>query len=314
MKIQDYIKKFFGSNRNVLLKNTNTFADLAFNAMPFGKTLFISCVEMVTDLINDVTFTLQRGDKDRFNSFVAFVNNYGEFVLNKIYNDGFVVLADTPAGICVLNSSEYTQQTNGTETIIKPNNPKLDIIVLKSQTFATHGVSDFVLCTPFIKYLDNILSASNSTAERMGVLVVMTPKNPNNAPVTAVLSEEQKKELEKEIQTEYGALRRQNTIAILPREMNTNTISLASLDLKVLDKVKMAVLAIAGKLKVPANQVPLIDAMSSKSLSNGGELKEGDFAKYQTFERLLNKTFIALANAMLLKVDYQIYNKPQRNV
>jgi hypothetical protein len=96
--------------------------------------------------------------------------------------------------------------------------------------------------------------------------------------------------------------------------MNTNTISLASLDLKVLDKVKMAVLAIAGKLKVPANQVPLIDAMSSKSLSNGGELKEGDFAKYQTFERLLNKTFIALANAMLLKVDYQIYNKPQRNV
>jgi hypothetical protein len=49
-------------------------------------------------------------------------------------------------------------------------------------------------------------------------------------------------------------------------------------------------------------------------LSNGGELKEGDFAKYQTFERLLNKTFIALANAMLLKVDYQIYNKPQRNV
>jgi hypothetical protein len=120
--------------------------------------------------------------------------------------------------------------------------------------------------------------------------------------------------LEKDLQNEYGALKKQNTIVVLPREMNVSTLSLASIDLKVQEKVKMAVLVIAGKLKVPANQIPLIDAMSSKSLSNGGELREGDFNKYQTFERLLNKTLIQLANAMLLKVDYTIYNKPVRNV
>jgi hypothetical protein len=94
--------------------------------------------------------------------------------------------------------------------------------------------------------------------------------------------------------------------------MNVQTLSLASMDLKVSEKVKIAILAIAGKIKVPANQVPLIDAMSSKSLSNGGELREGDFNKYQTFERLLNKTFIRFAEELRLQVDYTIYNKPLR--
>jgi hypothetical protein len=114
------------------------------------------------------------------------------------------------------------------------------------------------------------------------------------------------------MQNEYGALRKQNTLMVLPREMNVSTLSLANIDIKVQEKVKLAILAIAGKIKIPANQVPLIDAMSSKSLSNGGELKEGDFSKYQSFERLLNKTFIRLAEDMHIRVNYTIYNKPIR--
>ena len=76
----------------------------------------------------------------------------------------------------------------------------------------------------------------------------------------------------------------------------------------------MAVLAICDRMKVPANQVAIIDANSSKSLSNGSELREGDFNKYQSFERLLNRTFVQMAQAYGMTVDYTIYNKPIRTI
>lgn len=312
MKIINNIRRFFGRDKNVLFNYAqNTFADLSLDRMPFGDTIFTSCVELLTDLLNDVQFSFTSGSRDNYNSFIAFVNNWGEVCLINLFKQGFVVIGNTPAGLRLLNENEYSINSFGNTLQVVSD---VDTFVIKSQTYATTGKSDYALCLPYIKYLDNILSASNSASERLGVLAIMTPKNPNSAPISAILNAEQKKELENELQTEYGALRKQNTIVVLPREMNVSTLSLASIDLKVQEKVKMAVLVIAGKLKVPANQIPLIDAMSSKSLSNGGELREGDFNKYQTFERLLNKTFIQLANAMLLKVDYSIYNKPVRNV
>lgn len=312
MEILNNIRRFFGRDKNVLFNYAqNTFADLSLNRMPFGDTIFTSCVELLTDLLNDVQFIYTSGSRDNFNSFIAFVNNWGEICLINLFKQGFVVIGNTPAGLRLLNENEYSINSYGNTLQVNAN---VDCFVIKSQTYSTTGKSDYALCLPYIKYLDNILSASNSASERLGVLAIMTPKNPNSAPISAILNTEQKKELENELQTEYGALKKQNTIVVLPREMNVSTLSLASIDLKVQEKVKMAVLVIAGKLKVPANQIPLIDAMSSKSLSNGGELREGDFNKYQTFERLLNKTLIQLANAMLLKVDYSIYNKPVRNV
>ena len=69
---------------------------------------------------------------------------------------------------------------------------------------------------------------------------------------------------------------------------------------------------IADRVKVPANQIGLIDAMSSKSLANGTELREGDYNKYQSFERLLNETFIEMASFYGVDFDYAIYNKPIR--
>ena len=50
--------------------------------------------------------------------------------------------------------------------------------------------------------------------------------------------------------------------------------------------------------------------MGSKSFANGSEMIAGDFSKYQSFERLLNRTFVRFADDLGLQVDYQIYNKP----
>jgi hypothetical protein len=119
--------------------------------------------------------------------------------------------------------------------------------------------------------------------------------------------------MEEEISKEYGLLNRQRQVMLLPRSMRFDTINLTSIDTRLNERVRVAVLAICDRVKVPANQVAIIDANSSKSLSNGSELREGDFSKYQSFERLLNRTFVKMASDIGLNVDYTIYNKPERN-
>jgi hypothetical protein len=92
--------------------------------------------------------------------------------------------------------------------------------------------------------------------------------------------------------------------------MKFQTISLTNIDNRLTERVRMAVELIADRVKVPASQIAVIDATAGKSLSNGGEVHEGDRLKYKSFERLLNKTFVNMAETIGLAVTYSIYNKP----
>ena len=131
-----------------------------------------------------------------------------------------------------------------------------------------------------------------------------------NAPTATVLTKEQKQEMEKEMRKEYGALSDQSNIMLLPREMSWQTINLAGLDLKMQEKVKIAILAIADRIKIPANQVAIIDAQSSKQLANGSEIREGDKLKYKSFRRLFERTFADMAREYGLRIDYIIDGEP----
>jgi hypothetical protein len=195
--------------------------------------------------------------------------------------------------------------------IVRPKDETLQYYVLKSPTFEQTGESDEHLCSPFIKYIDNALNASNTICERLGTFVIVSPKTPASAPMLTALNEKQKKDMEQALQTEYGALRKQNQVMLLPNEVATNVVNLAGLDLKTNERVRTAILAICDRIKVPANQVAVIDANSSKSLSNGTELREGDLAKYRSFRRLLNATLWDMATELGLSVDYTIENEPK---
>ena len=116
--------------------------------------------------------------------------------------------------------------------------------------------------------------------------------------------------MEKEISQQYGLLSRQKQIMLLPKGMKFQTVSLTNIDNKLTERVRLNVELIADRLKVPASQIAVIDASAGKSLSNGGEVYEGDRLKYKTYERLLNKTFVTLAESLGLRVTYTIYNKP----
>ena len=109
---------------------------------------------------------------------------------------------------------------------------------------------------------------------------------------------------------DYGALSKQSNLMLLPREMSWQVINLAGLDLKMAEKVKTAILAIVDRIKIPANQVAIIDAQSSKQLANGGEIREGDKLKYKTFRRLFERTWVDMATYYGLKISYAIDGEP----
>lgn len=289
--------------------------------LPFGELVFQNIVELLTDLANDVTFDLasERG-MVTFAEFKKFYETEGETALWRVYRHGFAVVGvqwyetngvKAPLSVRLLDHDEWREVQDHGDTFIRPVDDRLDVYVMKSTTYRVKGVSDYQLCKPAIEFLDNTLNASNTAVKKLGAFVVASPETAGAAPTPAVLNEKDKKDMEETISKEYGLLSKQRQIMLLPRGMKFQAVSLTNLDQRLTERVRMAVELIADRVKVPASQIAVIDATAGKSLSNGGEVHEGDRLKYKSFERLLNKTFVeGLAAWMGIKVTYSIYNKP----
>ena len=281
--------------------------------MPFARLIFRNIVELLTDILNDVELTNNGSDNMEFAEFKRFVEDEGQSALYRTFRYGYAVVGIFDTGtVRLLRREEYEERTTANVTRMVPKKSDVQVYLLKSDTYREDGISDFTLCHPFLEFLDNTLNASNTMVSNLGALVVASPENINGAPGPVVLDKEDKKEMEDEISKQYGALARQKQIMLLPRAMRFQTISLTNVDNRTMERVKVAVAAICDRIKVPANQVAIIDTASSKTLANGTELKEGDFNKYQSFERLFEHTFMRMADELGLDVDYTIYNKPQR--
>ena len=326
VRIADYIGRMFPwRSRHAILRPSYWVGGWGgLTCLPFGELVFQNVVEMLTDLNNDVTFTLV-SDRGRltFAEFVRFFNEEGEAALWRVYRYGYAVVgvkwsseADSRyvMGMRLLNPGEWHEVTDYGKTYITPNDGSLTAYVMKSTTFIVKGVSDWELCRPAIEFLDNTMNASNTSVKKMGAFVVASPETPSGAPSKVVLHDDDKKAMEDEISKEYGLLNRQRQIMLLPQGMKFETINLTGIDTKLTERVKLNVELIADRLKVPASQIAVIDATAGKSLSNGGEIHEGDRLKYKTYERTLNKTFVLLAKWLGIEVSYTIYNKPVDSV
>lgn len=283
----------------------------------FGETIFRNIVELLTDLTNDVEWhNVDARGNLRFAEFKAFFERDGQLALWRVYRHGYCVIGIKDGkypSFRLLDNAEYEKTQSGGKTYIRPKIKDYETYVMRSETFREENKSDYQLCVPFVQFLDNLFNASNTSTEKMGTFVVASPETPTGFPTPVVLEDDQKKELEKEIAREYGSLSKQRHIMLLPRGMRFQTISMEGIDRKLVEKVRLCVLAICDRIKVPANQVAIIDANAAKTLANGTELREGDYNKYQSFERLLNHTFVRFAAEIGMNVTYTIYNKPLRN-
>lgn len=278
----------------------------------FGRLVWLNAVELLTDLCSDVSFTTSAtSDLNLFAEFKIFFASTAEQVLYRYFSRGFCVIGyEKNVGFKMLSESEYKTERRGSTLRYVAKNNRLEVYVMRSPLYEEVEVSDREAAKPALELIDNAMNASNTCSARLGTLVVASPSTPNGFPSAVVLTKEQKDDLEKDISHEYGSLSGQKQLMILKRGMNFQTVNLAGVDARTIEKVKLGVCLIADRLKIPANQIALLDANSNKTLANGSELREGDFNKYQTFERLLERTFVQLARDCGLNVDYTIYNKP----
>lgn len=317
MRIIDEIKRRFFRAGEVLQWNRIMPYAFGWEACKhsFATLIWYNICDLLTDLIEDVQINEKAGavnDKVKFAAFKAFVYGFGKQVLQRLFDEGFVVIGYKPLlGIFYqMEDYEYTRITERNVTIVQPKDETVVAFVMKSATYAMYGMSDKHICKGFLNFLDDVLNGSATVSKRLGAVVIASPKNLNNAPTSVVLTDEQKKKIEEDLRKEYGALSNQSNIMLLPREMSWQTINLAGLDLKMQEKVKTAILAIVDRIKIPANQVAIIDAQSSKSLANGSEIREGDKLKYKSFKRLFERSFMEMARYYGLQVDYIIDGEP----
>lgn len=315
MTIRERISNILRRSDRVLWQNLFSYGwgDLFAERLPFADAIFLNICDILTDLANDIEWVNKDGDPYLFAEFVAFYNAWGKTVLNRLAEAGYVVIGYKGIFRILKENEDYRLITDakGVNEVC-PLDAEMKIYTMKSSTYLLKGKSDREICAPFLSFLDNVLNASNTVSSRLGALVVMCPEQQAGLPTQVTLTKEQKSDLEKQTESEYGALSKQKQLMILPRSMRTSIINLSGLDLRTIDKARLAILAVCDRMKVPANQVAIIDANSSKSLANGTELREGDFNKYQSFERLINSTFVQMAAAFDIPLTYNIYNKPQR--
>ena len=292
------VRKYYKSWKNQMYG----FPDFSISKYDFSKAIFHGVVDLLADMANDVIINEKGGLA--LSAFKDFLNTHGTILIHKYINDGFVVLSYDGISLKICETSEYYTVNE----VIYLHDKSKKIIALKSDAYELYGISDKAMCKAWLQLIDSSGNASQTAASRLGNLLIFSPKTQNGA--INFITPEEKDEFEKELQESYGAMRNQKSAMILKQPMDTNHVSLANTDFKLLDKVKLATLVFATYFKVPVSQIPLLDGSTASGLSNGGELLQGDILKYKTFERLFQRTFQKIANDMGVKFTYSLYGKP----
>ena len=317
MKILDSIRSVFAKRDNHTLQvfSNGWGQPLVLTCHKFGETMYLNAAQILTDLFSEVVWT--GIDTPKYRAWVDFVNRNGQRILLQILrHKGYAVIGysaiPSEGGVeytfYELPENKYRVASNNGREYIECFDSAQLFYVLKSPTYEQTGYSDHWHCRGYIAMLDAVFNGATTTAERLGAYVVMSPKQDA---VGGIMLEKEKKDLEKELQQDYGMLNRQRQIMVMPRPMDSAVISLANVDVRMKEKATLATLAIADRLKVPANQIALIDGGQAKSFANGTEYREGDIAKYRSFRRLLNATFYDMAVELGLQVNYTLENEPK---
>lgn len=317
--LTEYIKAIINRNKNHTLRwfGTGYGLPLEISHHKFGETIFLNIAQLLTDIYAELVWTTD-SDTPKWRAWVDWANRNGQrILLNLMRTRGFCVVGynsevsddgSVSWTFYELPESAYTIQRKGyVDEVVCFDKTQL-FYVLKSPTFEQTGEGDHELCKPYIAMLDAVLNGATTTAERLGAYVLMTPKDDN---FNGELSEDEKKRLEEDTQKGYGMLRNQKQIMILPRPMDARVVTLATADTHMNDKARVAILAIADRLKVPANQIAIIDGGQAKAFANGTEYREGDLAKYRSFRRLVDATFWDMAHELGLRPNYTLENEPK---
>ena len=310
-KIRNSILNLIGEISPNRVKRQAHSINFQIGNFKFAEVIFENITEILIDLQSDTSLIFKGGNDISFDIINLFFKKEGKKFLYYTYRYGRVFLTFEDNELTIADPIDIYKETKGDyDYFFSKKNKAKRVIVFDSEHYQMYGKSHFDKLFPFFDLLNNILNASNTITKRLGVAVFATPVTPGSSSFTGNLTPEQKKKIEQELENTYGALESQNILHILTEDLKFNQINLAGQNINLTERSKIAILTIADKIKVPANQISLIDASTSKAFANGSEILAGDFQKYQSFERLLVSTFFPLAEILGCIISYDIYNKP----
>jgi hypothetical protein len=311
-KIRNYFLSLKPLNYIPVRKAQKSY-DIDIGSLDFATIVFENICDLLVDLVSDTTLILKSGNPTAFKAFSDFFYRDGKRTLVDIFADGYAVIGYSDGKFKILDTDEYYRKTDGKklEFTHRDSSWQGRIIVFEGEHHRIYGMSHLEKLKPFMQLLNNVLNASNTITKKLGVSIFATPRTVSGMNTVSKLLPKEIEQLEKSTEKSYGALDTQKIIHFLSDDLRFEIINLAGQDLGLNEKMRVAVLAIADKIKIPANQISLIDANTSKAFANGSEMKEGDFQKYQAFERLLQSTFVELAKMLHIEITYEIYNKPK---
>jgi hypothetical protein len=310
-KVKNYFLSLRPLNYIPVRKNEKSY-DINIGDLDFAKVVFENVCDILVDLVSDTTLELKSGNIKTFQAFNKFFNRDGKRAMIDIFKNGYIVIGYKDKNFNLLSTDDYYKTTDGKRLEFKHRDPnwKGEIIVFEGEHHRIYDMSHLEKLKPFLEMLNNVLNASNTVTKKLGVSIFATPRTVSGMNTVQKLLPKEIQELEKSTEKNYGSLDTQKIIHFLSDDLRIEVINLAGQNLGLEEKLKVAVLAIADKIKCPANQISLIDANTSKAFANGSEITASDFQKYQSFERLLVSTFVELANMLQIDITYTIYNKP----
>ena len=184
---------------------------------------------------------------------------------------------------------------------------------MTTETFDIFQLSDFDLLEPFFRLIDSTFSNTQSAMEAGGKVLMISPAG-GDAHTSAYLDPLQKKEWEESFNDDYVNSDKSIVSTFFSNiPALVNEIDLTALSQNTMLTVKDLILLLAGHLRIPANQIPIIDANTSHGFSNGGELLLGDTLKYKTVKRLMTY-FVDIAAAFGMTATYILKNDPELRV
>ena len=91
------------------------------------------------------------------------------------------------------------------------------------------------------------MNGSQTSARRLGNLLVFSPKPQPGSPMQTVLDPETKKEIETSLSKEYGSLKSQKQAMVLTNPTDVFQVGLSGADFKIFDKVKITSLIFGNR-------------------------------------------------------------------
>lgn len=276
--------------RPVAQRNYNGVMGLRMSRGKYSDVLLMSVFKKIFKRLNLIDYRVNSSDPITAGTTSYFLNNEMSSAFAELFQNGFILFLKTSNG-----SLKYIRKAKAIQTADGWFYDNQQLEVFFSDTYEVFGTSDGVMLKDTMKAIDNALNASQTVIKRLGVVVTGTPEQPSQNPQIVQLDNNEKDEIEREIQQDYGMLEEQKQFLLFRRPMKLQRIALGGKDLMITETVEMFT-----KILCDATNIPY-DVMAMSGQSTFNNMEQAEKSMQDTAEEFVSKIWTFLR---VLGIDF----------